>query len=69
LTLLKEVEHWSLTTLREKLVRIGAKVVSHGRWDAADWSFLMEEEIMKGAILGIDLGKNVCSVAGMDEDG
>jgi len=27
----KEVEHWSLTTLREKLVKIGAKVVSHGR--------------------------------------
>ncbi len=22
---------WSLTTLREKLVKIGAKVVSHGR--------------------------------------
>tara|TARA_R110002095_G_scaffold193151_1_gene171203 strand:+ start:55490 stop:55627 length:138 start_codon:yes stop_codon:yes gene_type:complete len=22
----KEVEHWSLTTLREKLVKIGAKV-------------------------------------------
>lgn len=31
LALPKEVEHWSLTTLREKLVRIGAKVVSHGR--------------------------------------
>jgi len=28
----KEVEHWSLTTLREKLVRIGAKVVNHGRY-------------------------------------
>ncbi len=28
----KEVEHWSLTTLREKLVKIGAKVVSHGRY-------------------------------------
>ncbi len=27
----KEVEHWSLTTLREKLVKIGAKVVRHGR--------------------------------------
>ena len=27
----KEVEHWSLTKLREKLVKIGAKVVSHGR--------------------------------------
>ena len=28
----KEVEHWSLTKLREKLVKIGAKVVSHGRY-------------------------------------
>ena len=27
-----DVEHWSLTTLREKLVKIGAKVVSHGRY-------------------------------------
>jgi hypothetical protein len=26
------VEHWSLTTPREKLVQIGAKVVSHGRY-------------------------------------
>jgi hypothetical protein len=30
--LLKEVEHWSMTTLREKLVKIGAKVVRHGRY-------------------------------------
>ncbi len=28
----KEVEHGSLTTLREKLLKIGAKVVSHGRY-------------------------------------
>ena len=28
----KEVENWSLTTLREKLVKIGAKVVKHGRY-------------------------------------
>ena len=28
----EEVEHWSLTTLREKLVKIGAKVVNHGRY-------------------------------------
>ncbi len=27
----KEAEHWSLTTLREKLIKIGAKVVRHGR--------------------------------------
>jgi len=28
----KEVEHWSLTTIREKLVEIDAKVVAHGRY-------------------------------------
>ncbi|MPZ59657.1 MAG: IS1380 family transposase [Rhizobiales bacterium] len=32
LALPKEVENWSLTSLREKLVKIGAKVVSHGRY-------------------------------------
>jgi len=32
LALPKEVEHWSLTPLREMLVKIGAKVVSHGRY-------------------------------------
>lgn len=26
------MEHWSLTTLREKLVKIDAKVVAHGRY-------------------------------------
>jgi hypothetical protein len=26
------VEHWSPTTIREKLVKIGAKVVTHGRY-------------------------------------
>jgi Transposase DDE domain group 1 len=31
LALPEEVEHWSLTTLREKLVKIGARVVRHGR--------------------------------------
>jgi hypothetical protein len=32
LALPKQVEHWSLTTIREKLVKIGAKVVAHGRY-------------------------------------
>ena len=32
LALQKEVEHSSLTTLREKLAKMGAKVVSHGRY-------------------------------------
>jgi len=26
------VEQWSLTTMREKLVKIGAKIVRHGRY-------------------------------------
>ncbi len=32
LALPKEVEYWSLTTLREKLVKISAKVIRHGRY-------------------------------------
>ena len=32
LALPQEVEHWSLTTLREKLVKIGARIVRHGRY-------------------------------------
>jgi hypothetical protein len=28
----KRVEPWSLTSLREKLIKIGTKVVSHGRY-------------------------------------
>ena len=31
LALPKAVERWSLTSLREKLIKIGARVVSHGR--------------------------------------
>jgi len=30
--MLKAVEPWSLTSLREKLIKIGAKVVSHGHY-------------------------------------
>jgi Transposase DDE domain group 1 len=32
LALPEEVEHWSLTTLRERLVKIGARIVRHGRY-------------------------------------
>ena len=32
LALPKEVEHWSLTRLREKLVKIGAEIARHGRY-------------------------------------
>ncbi len=32
LALPRAVKHWSLTTLREKLIKIGAKVVNHARY-------------------------------------
>jgi hypothetical protein len=32
LALPRSVQHWSLTTLREKLIKIGAKVVAHARY-------------------------------------
>ena len=32
LALPKPIRHWSMTTLREKLIKIGAKVVSHARY-------------------------------------
>jgi hypothetical protein len=32
LALPQEVEHWSLTTLRDKLVKIGARIGRHGRY-------------------------------------
>ncbi len=31
-TVPEEAEHRSITTLREKLIKIGAKVVCHGRY-------------------------------------
>ena len=31
LALPRSVNHWSLTTLREKLIKIGAKVIKHAR--------------------------------------
>ena len=32
LVLPNEVVHWLLTTLREKLVKVGARIVRHGRY-------------------------------------
>ncbi len=35
------MKEWSLTSLREKLIKIGAKVVSHGRYVAFRWRRLL----------------------------
>ncbi len=52
LALPKEVEHCSLTTLREKLVKIGARVVSHGR----NATFQLAEVAVPRALLRKILG-------------
>jgi hypothetical protein len=43
----KAAELWSLTSLREKLIKIGAKVVSHGRYV----TFQMAEVGVSGLML------------------
>ncbi len=48
LALPQEVEHWSLTTLWEKLIKIGAKVVRHGRYI----TFQMAEVAVSRALFG-----------------
>ena len=40
------IRHWSLTSLREKLIKIGAKVVSHARYVA----FQMAEVAIPGSL-------------------
>ena len=48
LALPETIAEWSLTTLREKLIKIGAKVVSHGRYVA----FQMAEVAIPRGLFG-----------------
>ncbi len=43
--------HWSLTTLREKLVKIGAKMVRHGRYVTFQMAEVAVSARMFGQIL------------------
>ena len=54
LALPKVVEQWSLTTLREKLVTIGAQIVRHGRYVV----FQLAEVVVPRAALGEILRRN-----------
>ncbi len=44
-------EPWSLTSLREKLIKIGAKVVSHGRYTISQMAEVAVSERMFKDIL------------------
>ncbi len=43
--------HWSLTTLREKLVKIGAKVVRHARYVVFQMAEVAVPRELFGAVL------------------
>ena len=49
----RAVRHWSLTTLREKLIKIGAKVVRHSRQVIFQMAEVARRELFK-AILDQD---------------
>ncbi len=48
-----EVEHWSLTTLREKLVKIGSKVVRHGRYVTFQLAEVAVSRALFAQVLGL----------------
>jgi hypothetical protein len=48
LALPETVKHWSLTSLREKLVKIGAKIVTHALRDVPDGGGGRTEPIVRG---------------------
>ena len=53
LALPKQVEHWSLTTLREKLVKIGAKVVRHSRYVTFQLAEVAVSRALFAQVLGL----------------
>ena len=52
LALPRAVKHWSLTTLREKLIKIGAKVVTHSRYVIFQMAEVAVTRSLFAAILG-----------------
>ena len=55
LALPEEVEHWSLTTPREKLVKIGAKVLGHGRTVTFPWAEVaVPRNLFRGILRRVD---------------
>jgi hypothetical protein len=51
LALPREVAQWSLTTLREKLVKIGARIVRHGRYVVFQLAEVAVPRVVFAAIL------------------
>ena len=58
LALPNAVKHWSLTSLREKLVKIGARIVGHGRGSVPGVLNLIDQ-----LLFGVALCRNLLSLA------
>ena len=61
----KTAEPWSLTSLREKLIKIGAKVVSHGRYVTFQMAEVAVPRQMFADILSLDRRPAGTARAGM----
>ena len=61
LALSRAIAHWSLTTLREKLVKIGARMVRHGRYV----TFQMAGVAVSGRMFGQILAPKTAVIWGM----
>ena len=53
LALPDEMESWSLTTIREKMVKIGAKVVAHARYAVFQMAEVAVQRDLYRRILGM----------------
>jgi hypothetical protein len=62
LTLPQITDRWSLTTLREKLVKIGAKVITHARYPAFQMAEVAVPQHLFRRILDRVDGLRPCSV-------
>ncbi len=63
LALLRAMAHWSLITLREKLVKIGARMVRHGCYVTFQMAELAVSGRMLGQILARTAGASVTQAA------
>ena len=52
LALPEEVNHWSMTTLRDRLVKIGARIVRHGRSITFQMAEIIVSRVLFQHILG-----------------
>ena len=47
----KSIRHWTMTTLREKVIKIGAKVVNHARYIVFQMAEVAVSQVLFTAIL------------------